>query len=258
MVSIQNSATLKANLPATITCPQGHGTAGNCRQYSIPILYNDIFWQNRDFHISVGPLGTGTLNQQNVVALVPTLSQTATGQCVSTTNYWDIGVRGDTGPTNHSSTVTLTPEASVLTSITGYPGGGSGFRTNSASNPTVVSQYCNGSRVPPENGGLGYQVPAGISDATVPNPIFNLTPAATVDEGNNWINIGWGPLAMTSPASTTGTPLGNYAPAALSPVIGYITSANSATTYAAAPTADFFGTLRKANSAVDVGAVEFK
>jgi hypothetical protein len=146
----------------------------------------------------------------------------------------------------------------VLTSITGYPGGGTGFRANSASNPTVVNQYCNGSRVPPENGGLGYQVPPGISDATVPNPIFNLTPAATVDEGNNWINIGWGPLAMASPASTTGTPLGNYAPAAGSPVISYITPTNSATTYNAAPTTDFFGTLRKSNNAVDVGAVEFK
>ena len=72
-------------------------------------------------------------------------------------------------------------------------------RTTSASNPNVVSQYCNGSRIPPEIGGLGYQVPPGISDATVPNPIFNLTPAATVDEGNNWINISWGPLALTNP-----------------------------------------------------------
>ena len=45
---------------------------------------------------------------------------------------------------------------------------------------------------------MGYQVPPGISDATVPNPIFNLTPAATVDEGNNWINMSWGPLTVTS------------------------------------------------------------
>ena len=67
--------------------------------------------------------------------------------------------------------------------------------TTLADNPTVLSQYCNGSRVPPELVSLGYQVPPGISDATVPNPIFNLTPAATVDEGNNWINMSWGPLA---------------------------------------------------------------
>jgi hypothetical protein len=98
------------------------------------------------------------------------------------------------------------------------------------------------------------QVPPGISDATVPNPIFNLTPTATVDEGNNWINISWGPLALNGPI--TGTTLGNYGPAAGSPVINYIPS--SASTYAATPPSDFFGIVsRKANNAVDTGAVEF-
>jgi len=106
-------------------------------------------------------------------------------------------VRGDTGPSNHSSTVTLAPTYSILT-----PGSTGYSSTNSTSNPNVVSQYCNGSRVPPENGGMGYQVPPESRMRTVPNPIFNLTPAATVDEGNNWINMSWGPLAMASP--TTG------------------------------------------------------
>ena len=113
-------------------------------------------------------------------------------------------MRGDTGPNDHSSTVTLNPVYTFLTS--GYVSGTNPTH-DSNSNPTVVSQYCNGSRVPPENGGLGYQVPPGISDATVPNPVFNLTPAATVDEGNNWINISWGPLALTNPVS--GNLLGN-------------------------------------------------
>jgi hypothetical protein len=272
LVSVQNSAVLGANLPGSITCPAGHGVHGtgtggrvngDCRKASYPELYNDVFWQNRSFYIGVGALGGGTLNQQNVVSLFPTLNQTSTGQCVGglsatwTTGggYWDIGVRGDTGPGDHTSTVTLSPEASILTSIAGYPGGGAGFRANSASNPVVVSQYCNGARVPPEFGGLGYQVPPGISDATVPNPIFNLTPAATVDEGNNWINIAWGPLAMTNPM--TNVTLGNYALTAGSPAINYITNANSSTTYAAAPTNDFFNNPRKTNNAVDVGAVEF-
>jgi hypothetical protein len=218
-----------------------------------------VFWQNRSFNIAVGAFGAGTLNQQHVVTLhnasgSTAASQTATGQCVAGSSYWDIGVRGDTGPGNHASTVTLSPQASILTSIAGYPGGGTGFRANSAGTPSVVSQYCNGSRVPPEFGGLGWQVPPGISDATVPNPIFNLQPAATVDEGNNWVNIAWGPLAETNP---TGVTLGNYSPAAGSSVINYVTAGNSATTYAAAPTLDFFNNNRKANSAVDVGAVEF-
>src|SRR5207302_1130628 len=255
LVSIQNSAVLTANLPATITCPAGHyaGTTANngtCRRYSYPELYNDVFWQNRSFHITVGAFGGGTLNQQHVVTLVPTLSQASTGQCVTSFpsgSYWDIGVRGDTGPTNHTGGQ-LAPRYSILTNTTGYAG-----LNNSQSNPSVVSQYCDGSRVPPEFKSGGYQVPPGISDATVPNPVFNLTPAATVDEGNNWINISWGPLAMTNPM--TGAVLGNYAPAGGSPVINYVPS--SSPTYTPAPNLDFFGNARKTNNAVDAGAVEF-
>ena len=267
LVSVQNSATLVANLPGSgITCPSGHP---NCAKVSYPELYNNVFWQNRSFYIGVGSLGTGTLNQQNVVALfnaaftstgpttgTPAASQTITGGCPAGVSYWDIGVRGDTTPTNHASTVTLSPEASILTSISGYAGGGAGFRANLApSNLALVSEYCNGSRTPPELKSSGWQVPPGISDATVPNPVFNLSPAATVDEGNNWINLSWGPLAMTNPV--TNVLLGNYGLSAGSPAISYITPSNSSTTYAAAPSFDFFGTARKTNNAVDVGAVEF-
>jgi hypothetical protein len=190
-------------------------------------------------------------------------SRAAPVPCVtpSTENYWDIGVRGDTSPTNTSgsgATTRLSPEASIL-STGGYAGGGTGFAVNSSANPAVASQYCNGSRIPPEFKSLGYQVPPGIADATVPNPIFNLTPNATVDEGNNWINIGWGPLALVneSNGSRNGTILGNYALTTGSPAINYITPTNSSTTYAAAPAADFFGNARKTNNAVDAGAVEF-
>ncbi len=76
-----------------------------------------------------------------------------------------------------------------------------------------------------------------------------------MDEGNNWVNISWGPLAMTNPV--TNATLGNYALTAGSPAINYVTPANSATTYTAAPDTDFFGNARKTNNAVDVGAVEF-
>ena len=84
----------------------------------------------------------------------------------------------------------------MLTDAADYPG-----LNNLASNPTLVSQYCNGARVPPENGGMGYNVPPGMADATLPNPIFSLTPGATVDEGNNWINMSWGPLSLTNPVT---------------------------------------------------------
>ncbi len=56
---------------------------------------------------------------------------------------------------------------------------------------------------------------------------------------------------MRSPA----TLLGNYGPASSSSVINYIPS--TATTYAEAPSTDFYGTLRKTNNFVDAGAVEF-
>src|SRR5205807_9549612 len=166
---------------------------------------------------------------------------------------WDIGVRGDTGPTNHPG-VTLAPLYSVMTSTAGYDA------SNTTGSPNFVRPYCGGARVPPENGGLGYNVPPGIADATVPNPIFNLTPAATVDEGNIWINIAWGPLSLSNPSTVTApgtiaTPLGNYGPATGSSVTNYIPS-TATVQYAAAPSLDFYGTARKTNSAVDAGAVE--
>ena len=284
LVSIQNSAVLQANLrnpagttgtPISVTCPAGHGTSGTsatCKSYSIPLLYNDLFWQNRSFYIGVGALGAGTLNQQNMVALFNAFTTTravtqpsadattangngviisgGTGACVSA-SYWDIGVRGDTGPTNHASGLTLAPAYSFLTSTTGYAGT---TLTQLGRQPDRFKSILQ--RFPDATGirSLGWQVPPGISDATVPNPIFNLTPNATVDEGNNWINISWGPLAETNPVS--GTLLGNYAIAAGSPAINYILSTAGAP-YTNAPSLDFFGNSRKTNNAVDAGAVEF-
>ena len=301
IVAIQNSSNLTANLPASVNCPAGHGpggtgitgvTNGACRYYSYPELYNNVLWQNRSFYIAMTGPGTGTINQQNTVGLfsgftaTPAPSQPSadattangtgtiitggTGACVSPAtapNYWDIGVRGDTGPANHAGSTftrgtttvltTLAPTYSVLTSLGSTTDYGAAGLHNTASNPTFLSQYCDGSRVPPENGGMGYLVPPGIADATVPNPVFNLTPAATVDEGNNWINISWGPLSLvnTSNGALNGKTLGDYGPSSTSSVINYIPI--SAPTYAAAPSLDFYGVQRKTNNLVDAGAVEF-
>jgi len=79
LVATPNSAGMTATLlPLTVTCPTGHP---NCKSVSYPLLANDVFWQNRSFHISVGALSPQY--QQNVVTLVPTMNQTATGQCAS-------------------------------------------------------------------------------------------------------------------------------------------------------------------------------
>ena len=180
-----------------------------------------------------------------------------------------IAVRGDTSQTAHTTGVTLTASDSVLT-----PGASSVLGTgNLTTDPRFLSQYCDGSRIPPEaaapgtgvNPGTaaGWQVPPGISDATVPNPIFNLTPAATVDEGNNWVNIAWGPLSMTNPTAVGGPngnyggglPLGNYAIASASSARARV--APGGTNYNDAPAFDFFDNPRKPGGAIDAGAVQF-
>jgi hypothetical protein len=251
LVTMTNTPNMTASLPATIVCPIGNSSGlgatlpipnGDCRKVSYPALVNNLFWQNRAFNIQVGGLGTGPLSQQNLVSLLPQLNQTTTGQCVSGAQYWDIGVRGDTGPANHSSGFTLNPLTSILSDASDYPG-----RGDLGGNPLLASQYCNGSRVPPENGGMGYQVPPGIADATTPNPLFNLTPAATVDEGNNWINLAYGPLSLVNPSGAT---LGNYAITAGSPAINVATGL-------VAPNHDFFGTPRPQGAGYDIGATEY-
>jgi len=265
LVTMQNTANLTSALPTTITCPTNHyapgGSANNgtCRQISYPLIENDLFWQNRTFNITVGGPAPGNQSQQNLVTLVPQLSQTYTGQCVAggtggSAAYWDIGVRGDTGPGNHAQ-YKLNPTFSLLTSTAGYTGAGL-----QSGNPQVISQYCNGARVPPENGGMGYQVPPGIADATVPNPVFNLTPAATVDEGNNWINMTYGPLTVTnatllpeqSPAAPLTPSAGSFGDYGLT---GQSTAAIANANLSVAPQMDFFGTTRSGHA--DIGAVQF-
>jgi hypothetical protein len=284
LVSINDTATLLANLPASITCPAqynapGAGTTnGTCRSVSYPRLHNNVFWQNSPYYIAAGALSPQF--QQKVVSLYNAFSNTlvasqptadattangtgviitgGTGACLAgnNTGYWDIGVRGDTGPNNHGSGIRLNPRWSVLTP------GAAGYATNNlTNNPEVQSQYCNGSRQPPEactaTNGCGWAVPPGIADATVPNPIFSLTPVATVDEGNNWINLRWGPLSLVNPVN--GTVLGNYALASTSAAIDYVPVPDADA--AGFPTTDFFGNPRPDPSnpnAFDVGAVEFQ
>jgi hypothetical protein len=277
LVSEPNSSTLNANLPAAgVVCPANHYTSaaaakGNCMVASVPALYNNLIWQNSAYYIGVGAISPAF--QQSVVALYnaftttlapsqPSADATAangagstitggTGACMAA-SYWDIGVRGDLKPGDHTSGVTLAPTYSTLTSALEN---GLGTHNELATNPDLVSQYCDGSRQPPEWGQSGWAVPPGISDATVPNPIFNLTPVATVDEGNNWINLRWGPLTLVNPV--TGAVLGNYAPAAGSPVIDVIPT--SSPTFAVTPRTDYFGNPRPATAngtVFSIGAVE--
>jgi hypothetical protein len=290
LVSVTNSPILQANIPAGFSCPQGHGTSGggagdsSCKSFSDPLLYNDVIWQNRSFNIGVGAPSGGNQSQQNTVSLFnaafgvggPAGSQASIGQCPAA-SYWEIGVRGDTSPSSHNSGLNLAPTYSLLTDAADYGGAAS---HNQSSNPNFTHQYCNGSRVPPEdicrdaNGQqilCGWQVPPGTNETNaLPTPVFTLTPAATVDEGNNWINMRWGPLSLTNPNVKGadgnwggGAALGDYSLAntgsgaynAGAPCVGGTGAA--CTGGVQSPATDFFGATRPQAGAFDIGAVEF-
>jgi IPT/TIG domain-containing protein len=272
-----HTALFLAAFTATVHCPNGNDTipaSGACARFSVPNLHNNIFWQNRAFNITTPTVAGAPANSGGPVQLNPALTQTVTGgpPTSGTPAYWDIGVYGDTGPSNHASGLMLRPMYSVLDDPGDYPADHTFMGVN---NGTVVSQYFNGSRVPPEvapllcagpNGqsnapgciqpgtvGLGITVPGGVPDSVPPPlPAFTLTPAATVDEGSNWINMFYGPLSLTNPtiqsgAAGYGAPLQNAAPAAGSPAIGAGAGSH-------APT-DFFGNARPATD-FDIGAIQ--
>jgi hypothetical protein len=273
---------------AFTTCPTGNAgnpwSYPNCAGasgYSNPVLDNNLFWQNRPFHITVPTPGTVGANTQtqSFVTIAPTVIQTSTGACGSGASYWDIGVLGDTSPTTHVGG-TLRPMYSILSSGS-YAGNGNQFPSPNTpgQGSGVVHQYCNGSRVPPEiapqvctgatpganapgcilGGAIG--VPPGVPDASNSTPPFGFTPAGTVDEGNNWINLFYGPLSMFNPTITSGgagygEALGNYSLAAANNGVP-----NTSPTYPLVPPTDFFGNRRSldghSSAAFDIGAVEF-
>ena len=77
---------------------------------------NNVIWQNRSFFIGVGSFGTGTRTsrKQSLCSTrywTPATSQASDGTSAGgrrsigacpAASYWDIGVRGDSGPSNHA------------------------------------------------------------------------------------------------------------------------------------------------------------
>lgn len=350
LVTMQNTPNMISQITAGTVCPTGFGygnaadstatrTNGRCVLIGLPKMVNDLFWQNRAFHVEIvdangnpisgtsTPNGTGLRSQQNIVALLPELNQTATGQCVSPagmTNsdgsplelYWDVGVRMDEGPqiTRHLlnfdqttvgnggyatgqggsgarantadvGLISLTAVNSIFSDAVNQggvlvPTGGTNYVPPSG-NMVVNNQYCNGARTPPEqcsaNQGAnapeqchGYFAPAGQSETAGVKGVFvfnNISATATVDEGQNWINMAYGPLTLGRPPSN-GTTTASAEPLVAGPALAktagaYTIPAGSAAIGTGAgagsngvPTTDYFGQARSA-SAATIGAVEY-
>ena len=231
-----SSETTSAALLAVIPTAQKAANA-----ISNPRLVNNIVWKNRSFFYS----GNGKLCVGNSPADLATCivlgPQSYTGEEVSGAKYWDLGVVGDSSAL--PGAIRLDPTYSVLDSVTGYPGTG-----NTTADPKLVDLYFNGSRMTPEFG-------------TVINPpsVLNLQVAATVDEGNNYVNLRYGPLYLAAPAGGTATrpkgagPFGDYhIDVAATPA----SSALDTGTTVAGLTHDFDNDFRPQGAAYDIGADE--
>jgi len=204
LVTMQNTPNMTAGLTGyfsdevgavvqtgAVVCPAGFGygdaadslksrTNGRCILVSLPKLANDIFWQNRAFHVemvdqngvplasqgSSTPNGTGLQSQQNIIALLPEFSQTKTGQCVDPSGmknsdgsplqlYWDVGVRMDTLP-NVNGHALMFNAATVSTS----------YNLEGFASVTAVFQVSGVSVV---SGGTGYVVGDVVNFAAAPN-----------------------------------------------------------------------------------------
>ena len=196
-------------------------------------LSNNILWQNRSFYYS----GDGRLCVGNSVAgaagnctVLP--DQNATGQCPTGASYWDLGVLGDASA--NPGARRLIPTYSIITSTAGY---GTTLPHNTSAPPGLVSQYCNGARAVVELGSV----------INPPN-VMNLQVAATVDEGNNYVNLRYGPLFVEHPISKA--LIGNYH---LSPGASAINTGTSS----GAPNHDFDNQARPSGGGYDKGADEW-
>ena len=151
---------------------------------------------------------------------------------------------------------------------------GTGTNNITSVDPALTGTYCNGSLVPVEGATsvpgspyAGWLAPPGTNESNgLPAPPFTLQAAGTVDEGNNWINLRWGPLS-TNVLDGSANAVFTFDPRqqAGSPVIDYIPvgTANTPNNIGGVPTLDFYGHARPDTSTAnhprfDIGAVEYQ
>ena len=279
LVSVTNSAILKANIDQ-ITTWEGCSLARlamvrlaqltnqpQCYNYSVPqtlqrsVLAEQVDPHRRGWTRSRFASTCRTSCHASTRISEHTCSdgtQATTGACDdphAQTSYWDIGVRGD-----KALVITrrgLSPFYSALSNADQVGGGSNDLLGTQCSCQHSNAMYCNGSRLPVEaviDGAYGWQVPPGTNETNpLPNTPFTLVAGATVDEGNNWINLRWGPL--TPSFSVNNTQIYSFDPhlQASSKAINVVTPLQNKA-FSLAPTTDFYGNSR--GGAVDIGAVE--
>ena len=173
LVSMQNSAVLTANLcrRLPVTCPAGHYSSSYREQrdlhgrYSYPLLYNNVIWQNASYYIGVGALQPAVPAER--------------GLAVQRGLHRYARERTDRRqPDDHRGTASLARRATGISACAATRARPTTARqsrwlrtysildqhrsrtrrrrrTTAATNPGFISQYCNGSRQPPESGAVG-------------------------------------------------------------------------------------------------------
>lgn len=128
------------------------------REFSNPLLANNIIWHNRSFYFIVD-------NTQDppFYGLLPDV------QAGAAPAYWDLWVLGTAAPRF------LNPQYSVLTDTTGYGA------TNISADPMFMDEYLNGAR----------------NQVVQPETTTAIQAAPAFDEGGNFIDVRFGPLTPT-------------------------------------------------------------
>lgn len=200
---------------------------------------------------------TANVQQANVALQLATIVTTTNHGFVAGQEVTVAGVSNSGGRFNGTFTIAavLTPNSftytdpafSFLDVVLLQPATGTASVTtvtttgNLATDPLLVDMYCNGSRVTPE-------FPSVIN----PPSLKSLQVAATVDEGNNYVSLRYGPLYLAKPTDATGAtrvPFGDGH-------IAFTSPAKDAGTTLAGVTRDIDGDTRPQGTAYDIGADE--